>query len=77
MSIKKFFRSIWDDIKALFRGDKRVGSRLATGRVYTRNDTSDSPSRYKANATPEVTVEAKILRANGEVETFTAKGDVL
>jgi len=77
MVLKRFLRSIWDDIKALFRGDKRVGPQLGTGRVYTKRDGSGGdPAKHKAVAEPVLTVEAKVIRADGTVETIDAKGDI-
>jgi len=75
--LKRFLRSLWDDVKALFRGDTRVGPRLGTGRVYAKKGTpNDDPTRHKHTAQPELVVEAKVLRADGTVETFTVKGEV-
>jgi len=77
MVLKRFFRSLWDDVKALFRGDRRVGPRLATGRVYAKKTAvADDPTRHQHKAQPEVIMEAVVTRADGTVETFTVKGEV-
>jgi peptide methionine sulfoxide reductase MsrB len=77
MSIMKFFRSIWDDIKAFRRGESRGGaSRMATGRVYSKKTSVDSGSGYASFADPTAEVELRITRADGSVEIQKHKARV-
>lgn len=68
-------RSLYEDVKAWRRGETRVAPRGITGRVYVRKDGNDtSPGLHKTKSEPLVTVEMKIIRADGTVETRQVPG---
>jgi len=68
---KKFFVSVWEDMKAWRRGDRRTGPRGGRGHIYERREPDlESPSgiKRKAKASGTASLSMTITRANGDIE---------
>jgi len=68
-------RELIGDVKAFFRGEKRVAPYGATGRIYTqRNPDSEKGSGGHSQTTSKATgtLTMVITRADGTVETVVA-----
>jgi len=74
-----FFRSLIQDIKARFRGEKRIAPRGTRGRVYQKPQ--DVPSGrgaapFGVRPQPEATLTITVTRADGTVESQTVPAHV-
>ena len=63
---------IIEDVKAFFRGERRV-SKAKRGRVYARkNGDQSSAGRHETKGRPVGKLQMKVTRANGDVEYIEA-----
>lgn len=75
-----FFRSLVSDIKARFRGEKRIAPRGTRGRVYQKPQ--DVPASGRGSSAlgvkpqPEATLTITVTRADGTVESQTVPAQV-
>ena len=69
-------KELWEDLKAKRRKEKRVAPYGIRGRVYLRDGAPSGPSVYGSCATPELTLNIKITRADGTVEYMNAPATI-
>lgn len=68
-------RSVIEDLKAWRRGEVRVAPRGTSGRIYAKKGGEEpSAGTHKVKAEPIVTLEMKVMRANGDVEVIKVPG---
>ncbi len=57
-------KSLWQDLKAGRRGERRVVPRGVRGRIYARKDGSGgNPGLMRASSRPKATIKRRVYRA--------------
>ena len=76
MNIPKF-KELWQDFKAYRRGERRVAPYGTRGRVYAPKIAKSDPGSVKlVTKEPTASVNIKITRADGSVETMSVPAKV-
>lgn len=76
--MRRYFRTLIQDLKAIFRGEKRVAPRSVRGRVYVNRKTNTSVGGpvVHVKSGKKASLKIRITRADGTVEHYDNEATV-